>query len=246
MSRVYKGKLRGGQVGGFDEISGHPLTKERGIYRAELRDLLRAPFSTLPQNPTPKQVKRAKRDHLVILLLWDTWARLNEMLSVDVEDLDLEHRTVYLRNTKRKVRGDGPGVIVARVTDYTQGAKLKIIEYLEGRRAGPLFLSGKGGRLSSRVVREMVHGCAAKAGLQKVIGYTKDRQPRFLISPKGLREAGEAYAVMEGMDRPTAAARAGHSEEVQATNYTKYDEIRARDLADRHRPDLTGGGGGPR
>ena len=60
------------------------------------------------------------------------------------------------------------------------------------------------------------------------------KKPRFLITPKAFREAGEAYAIMSGMDRETAARRAGHSVEVQKRNYTKYGEIRARDLADKH------------
>lgn len=35
---------------------------------------------------------------------------------------------------------------------------------------------------------------------------------------KAFREAGEAYAVMNGMDRGVAARRGGHTEEVQSRN----------------------------
>ena len=80
----------------------------------------------------------------------------------------------------------------------------------------------------------MVHTYAVKLGIQKIVGYDSQKKPRFLITPKAFREAGEAYAIMSGMDRETAARRAGHSVEVQKRNYTKYDKIRARDLADKH------------
>ena len=59
-----------------------------------------------------------------------------------------------------------------------------------------------------------------------------------LISPKAFREAREAYAIMEGMDREMAARRVGHTVRTQEQNYAKYDAIRARDLADKHRSEL--------
>jgi len=49
---------------------------------------------------------------------------------------------------------------------------------------------------------------------------------------------GEVWAIIEGMDPNFAAGRAGHSREVQARNYKKYDAIRAQYLADKHLPKL--------
>ena len=237
MGGVYKPRLKKAKLGSSDKTTGLPHTTNRGIYKAEIGTMLTAPFDTLPKNPSANQVEKSERDHLLLILLWETWARENELLSVDVEDIDLENRTILLRNTKRKVNHG----IVERTTDFSEDAKRKIIKYLKGRKTGPLFLGKEGKRLSTRGLRYVVTTYAVKAGVQKVVGYDSQGSPRYLITPKAFREAGEAYAIMEGMDRQTAARRAGHTVDVQEKNYTKYDEIRARDLADKHRPKFEGG-----
>jgi len=238
MGGIYKPKLKKAKLGSFDETTGLPSTTNRGIYKEEIGAMLAAPFDTLPKTPSPKQVEKSERDHLILVLLWETWARENELLSVDVGDIELEHRTILLRNTKRKVNQG----VVERSTDFSENSKRNIIKYLKGRKSGPLFLGKEAKRLSTRGLRYMVHTYAVKVGVQKIVGYDGNKRPRYLITPKAFREAGEAYAIMEGMDRQTAARRAGHTVDVQEKNYTKYDEIRARDLADKHRPNLGEGG----
>ncbi len=239
MLGVYQSKLKKAQLGTFDEKIGIPGTTDRGLYRSEIEAMLAAPFSTLGSSPTPHQVEKAERDQLILYLLWETWARISELLAVRVEDLDMENRTIHLRETKRKIRStQGEGITSRReerITSFSQGTRTKIIKYLQGRSKGQLFLGNSGGTLWDRAVRKMVMKYAEKLGIQKVIGFTREKTPRFLIVPKAFREAGEAYAIMEGMDRDMAAKRAGHSQRVQGANYAKYDGIRARDLADRHR-----------
>jgi len=80
----------------------------------------------------------------------------------------------------------------------------------------------------------MIHKYAILAGVQKILGYNAKGEPRYLITPKAFREAGEYFAVASGMDRSIAARRAGHTIKVQDRNYTKFNGIRARDLADRY------------
>ena len=198
---------------------------------------MKAPLRFLPPNPSKAQILEAKRNRLIMILLWETWARLNELLAVNVLDIDLENRTIHLRETKRKVLR-GESVQVARVTSFSEETKLKIIEYLDGRKKGPLFISKKGNRLASRTVREMVQDYAEKAEIQRVTGYAKDKSPRFLISPKAFREAGEAYAIDGGMDPGKAAERAGHTVKIQQRNYDKYQNVRARDMVDRALPKI--------
>ena len=82
----------------------------------------------------------------------------------------------------------------------------------------------------------MVQDYAVKAGIQRVTGYPKDKSPRFLISPKAFREAGEAYAIDGGMDPGKAAERADHTVKIQQRNYDEYQNVRARDAVDRALP----------
>ena len=239
MVDIYKSKLKSGQLGKKDPKTGIPVTLERGMYRDEIRTVVDAPYHTLPDVPTVKKLSRARRDRLLMIMLWETWARENELLMTDVEDLDIKNRTVLLRHTKAKPRRNKDGStrseIIERMVSYSKDTQLKIIEYLETRRSGPLFMSSRGSRIGVRNVRWMINKYAVASGIQKIIGYDKTGDPRYLVVPKAFREAGEAYSVMDGMDREMAARIAGHTVEVQKRNYTKFDSIRARELADKHR-----------
>jgi len=244
MERVYKSTLKKPKLGTFDDATNLPITLNRGLYETEIETMLNAPFDVLPHNPYPKEVSKAERDHLIITLLWETWARVNELLNVNITDIDFTNRTILLRVTKKKVRtskaGERYSETVERMTDFSEGTKRKIIKYLNGRSQGFLFLGNKGKQLSNRAVRKLIHKYAVERGIQQVIGYDEQKNPRFLITPKAFREAGEAYALMNGMESKTAANRAGHTEIIQQRNYMKYDAIRARDLADKHRPMFKG------
>ena len=57
-----------------------------------------------------------------------------------------------------------------------------------------------------------------------------DGRQRFPISAKASREGGEAYSILDGVDRETASIRVGHSLQVQSRNYVKNDEIRAEKI----------------
>ena len=105
--------------------------------------ILKAPLRFLSPNPNKAQILEAKRNRLIRILLGETWARLNELLAVDVLDIDLENRTIHLMVTKRKVLR-GETVQVARVTSFSEETKLKVIEYLDGQKKGTLFISKKG------------------------------------------------------------------------------------------------------
>lgn len=231
MVRKYKSKLKKGKLG--TERDGIPVTMDRGLYRTEIKKMLDAPLELLPENPTKEDIRRMKRDRLILRLLWETWARLNELLQVDIEDIDLENRTILLRKTKRKRKRE-ESIREERISSFSNETRILLLEFLEERRKGPLFTTNSGSRLVDRSVRKMVHSYAVRLGIQKILGFDENGKARYLVTPKAFREAGEAYAVMDGMDRETAAMRAGHTIEVQRRNYTKFDAIRARDMVDRH------------
>ena len=236
MGGVYKPRLKKAKVGSIDPTTGFSCTTYRGLTRLEVKAMLNAPFDVLPPHPTPNQVERAERDHLIIVLLWESWARLQELLGVDVQDLDLTNRIMVIRRAKAKVKRDRSGgrysEVLERETGFSEETKRKLIKYLNGRKKGSLF------PLKARAVRLMIHDYAAAKKIQKVVGYTAKREPRFLITPKAFREAGEFFSSVDGMDDGVAAQRAGHTRAVQEKNYKKYDGIRAQELADRHLPRL--------
>ena len=78
-----------------------------------------------------------------------------------------------------------------------------------------------------KTMRDVVHRYAVQIGIQRVVGFDKNSNPKYLVHPHALREAGEAYAIIFGnMDRKVAAMKAGHSERVQEQYYVKYNVVR--------------------
>ena len=226
MPRPYATKLKKGKLG--KKSNGVPETTDRGLYREEIKAMRSAPLSILRPHPTQSMLSKARRNELLLRLLWNTWARLDELLSVQIEHIDIAQRTILLTMTKRKVLRHGePAVREERTVSFSEETKPKLVDFIGTRRKGSLF------SINQRAARVLVNGYAMKLGIQTIVGYDANKRPRYLITPKAFREAGEAYAVMEGMDREMAAKRAGHTVAVQQRNYTKYDAIRARDIVDR-------------
>ena len=234
MSQPYNSKLQSGELGTTN--NGIPETIDRGLYEREIESIRNAPYDLLPATPSEADIRTADRNYVLIGLLWETWARISELMAVNIQDIDMENRTILILHPKRKVKKrGGPSISEERTTDFSRELKREIIKYLGPRQSGPLLLSKYGKRLSDRSARTIIHRYAIGSGIQKIVGYTAKKEPRYLIIPKALREAGEYYAIMAGMDRDLAARRAGHSREVQDRNYVKYDPIRARNEADKVR-----------
>ena len=163
-------------------------------------------------------------------------ARISELMAINIQDIDMENRTILILHPKRKVKKrGGPSISEERTTDFSRELKRELIKYLGTRQSGPLFHTKYGKRLSDRSARKIIHRYAIDSGIQKIVGYTAQQDPRYLITPKALREAGEYHAIMAGVNRDIAAKRTGHSREVQERNYVKYDAIRARNEADKVR-----------
>lgn len=218
-------------------------TEDRGLFIEEIRGLLNAPYELLSKN-TAHAVHRAGKDALILKLLYDTWARVNELVNVKINDIDISSRVIQLRVTKGKTRRKGNGeyetTIEERGVDFSPDTKHLILQHLKGRTQGYL-LPGRQGidtHITTRAVRRMIYKYAEKIRIQRIVGQDKNGNPKYLIHPHSLREAGEMYAIIGGMDRVTAARKAGHSVEVQEKHYAKYHAVRARIEADLARERL--------
>lgn len=215
---------------GKSKVGTLPEVPDRGLSMEEVRAMLGAPRRFL-KNANPWEVSLADRDSLILSLLWETWTRVHELVAVRVENIDLENRIIHLVRTKRKVTRNNDGSFdsrtVARDVVFTEGTRFELMRFLGNRRKGPLFLGNEGKALTQRAVRKMIHKYAVASGAQGVVGYDKPGNPRFLVTPKAFREAGEAWAIIGGMDRDQAARYAGHTRKVQEQSYAKYDVFRA-------------------
>lgn len=119
----------------------------------DVRKLLGAAF------PTPYLVSR---NRAIIWLFLDTGLRLNELCSLNLEDLDVsDQRLRVLHGKDNKQR-------VVRVGDEAMQALLGYVNNFRGRGAGPLFLTDAGDRMSRNAVRVMLVRLGERAGVSHV------------------------------------------------------------------------------
>ncbi len=215
----------------------------RGLTLGECRALVEAPRK-LSTNATKFQIWKATRDELLIRLLYESWSRVRELIMVDVKDVDFDNCSIVIRHPKGravfKVKG-GRRVHVDTVHQqrqvfFGQYTRDLMIRHLQRRRRGPLIVNSKRKRLSTRQAERIVDRHARAAGIQKVIGYTKNGREIRLVSCKALRESGERHTDVAGADRDATARIAGHTVRTKEKHYKKGNFEEDRQIVRENHP----------
>jgi integrase len=215
----------------------------RGLTVEECLSLCKAP-SKLPLNATRFQMWNHLRDGLLVRLIYETWARIAELLKVEIQDVDFEQCAIYIKHPKSKaifkkiegVRTHVETVYSCRWVFFSDYTRDLLIRYLEGRKKGYLILSNRGKALSTRQAERIVDHYAKMIGIQKVIGYTSNGREVHLVTCKAMREAGERHTDVSGGDRDITARIAGHTVETKEAYYKKSNFEEMRDVVRRHHP----------
>ncbi len=149
------------------------------------------------------------RDLAFLELLYGCGIRVSELVSINLEDIDL--RTGWLR-----VRGKGDK---EREVPVGERALLAITRYLAVRSGAPavraLFLNSRGGRLSDRQVRRLVK-------LYAVV-VTGDSS----VHPHSFRHAYATHLLSDGADLRAIQELLGHA---RLTTTQKYTQVSLKDL----------------
>jgi integrase len=216
--------------------NGHPITGGRGLTIDECLALCKVPRK-LQVNATKFQLWKHLRDEILIRLLYETWARINELLNVKIEDIDIIECAINIKHPKGKSifkfidgkRTHVDTVYRPRWVYFGEVTRDILIRFLEGRNKGPLIINHKGKKLSSREAERIVNQYAQVCGIQKVIGHTKDNRVVRLVTCRSLRESGERHADICGADRDATARIAGHTVRTKEAHYKlgNFEEDRA-------------------
>jgi integrase/recombinase XerC len=171
-----------------------------------------APMGSAPELCPATAV--ARRDRLILELLYATAIRVSELVGLDLGDVDRPRRVV-------RVLGKGSK---QRTVPYGRAAERALEDWLNLGRpelAGPasgsaLLLGARGGRIDPRAVRTVVHRAVASVPGAPDIG------------PHGLRHSAATHLLDGGADLRTVQELLGHASLATTQLYTHISVERLR------------------
>lgn len=178
----------------FDENI--PLAKSKGklpvvLNKEEISNMLEATLNL--------------KHRLVLMFLYYTGIRLNEIVNLKWEDMDFQRGTIHLKTAK----GEKERIIFLH-------EKLKnFIEYFNIKREGLVFISNLGGKYNKKTIEMIVRNAARKAGMAK------------RITPHTLRHSFATHLLEAGADIRHIQKLLGHSN-LQTTQI--YTHVANKDI----------------
>lgn len=161
------------------------------------------------------QTPLSVRDRALLEVLYGTGARISEAVGLDVDDLDIEGRTVLLRGKGGKQRLAPLGSFAARALEaYLVRVRPGLA--FNGAGTPKVFLNSRGGPLSRQSAWTVLRSAADKAGL------TTD------ISPHTLRHSFATHLMEGGADVRVVQELLGHASVTTTQIYTlvTVDQLR--------------------
>jgi integrase/recombinase XerD len=183
------------------------------LSREEIGRLLAAPDVRKPAG---------RRDRAMLELLYATGLRVSELVSLELNDLDLESRVLVARGKGSKERLVPVGAPAAEaVRAYLSGARDRL---LRGRRSKDLFVTPRGRRMTRQGMAKLLDRCARAAGIRR------------RISPHGLRHSFATHLLEGGADLRAVQAMLGHADVSTTQIYTHVDRTHVKRLHQRFHP----------
>lgn len=170
--------------------------------------------------------KSGKRDYAILQMLYSTGLRVSELVSLNIDSVDLKRREFMVRGKGRK----------QRIVFLTPIAAESLEKYLNLRDDNfePLFISGGRGRkiegdilqgekkrLSTRSVQNLVSKYARKAGIIKK------------VTPHTLRHSFATTLLRNGADIRSVQEMLGHASITTTQIYTHITNSRLREVHEK-------------
>ena len=147
------------------------------------------------------------RDRALLELLYGTGVRISEAVGLDVDDLDLEHRTLTVIGKGDRQRRLPVGEVAARAAEaYLVRGRPAL--GVKGRGTSRLFLNSRGAPLSRQSAWAVVQQAAERAGLAQH------------VSPHSLRHSYATHLLERGADVRVVQELLGHASVTTTQIYT--------------------------
>ncbi len=166
------------------------------------------------------------RDRAILESFYSTGARVAELCSADVPDLDFE-------SGRLRVTGKGAEERIVFITDGTAALLRRYLSERQrkfGELGDPLFINSRGGRITVRGVYDIVVKRARAAGLLE------------RVSPHTLRHSFATELLDRGADIRAVQEMLGHKNISTTQVYTHTTKERLRKVFEKYHPHSGGSG----
>jgi integrase/recombinase XerD len=169
-------------------------------------------YQRLLSEPAKSSTPEAKRDVVMLELLYATGLRVSELVSLNVTDIDLEQNCVHCvqGNSKRQVPfGYHIGQLLR---NFLRNDRLDL---LYDEKVEALFLNRRGGRLTRQGFWQIVKNYGSKAGLSNK------------VTPHTLRHSFAVHKLNTGTDIQQVQQLLGHAH-ISSTKIYKQAQLSSR------------------
>lgn len=167
------------------------------------------------------------RDRAILELLYASGLRVSELVSLNLESVQMSERMLRVRGKGRK----------ERVVPFGSKAENALTQYLPARekilqqarlKSSALFLNHRGSRLTTRSVGRIVKKYVAAMG------------PNTSVSPHSLRHAFASHLLTEGADLRAIQEMLGHASLSTTQKYTQVSIQQLIEVYDKAHPKAHG------
>jgi integrase/recombinase XerD len=174
----------------------------------------------LLDQPKCKDLK-GYRDKAMLELLYATGIRVSELISLDVTDVDIQHKFIVC-NKGIKVRSIPIGSIaMGALKEYLNKARVHLVQSSENKA---LFVNINGGRLTRQGFWKIVKQYKNQAKIGKD------------ITPHTLRHSFAAHLLENGADLRSIQEMLGHSDISSTQIYTQVAKNRIKEIYKKTHP----------
>lgn len=152
------------------------------------------------------------RDKAMLELLYATGIRVSELISMKMDDVDLEHGTVSCGEIKKRTIPLSPAALKA-LSEYITFIRRQMLRDLQEE---VLFVNMNGEPMTRQGFWKLLKGYKEKAGIEKN------------ITPHTLRHSFAAHLLQNGADIKSVQKLMGHSVVSTTGIYAEYADCRTR------------------
>jgi integrase/recombinase XerD len=200
----------------LEEVKTPKRTKSlpKSLNEDEVKSLIHALDSYDPvdsSSPTSESLKL--RNKLILALLYSSGLRVSELVTIQINHVDFDERTIRIRGKGEK----------DRIVLFDDATKIMLEEFIQKRSCDSeyLFVNRQGNHLTPRYVQMMIKDYARVAGIKKK------------VTPHILRHSFATHLLKNGVDIRAIQQLLGHSNLSTTQIYTSVDMETLKNVYDR-------------